>query len=324
MTIEISTPEQADLIHALATGGSAECQQAIARILLANRGSDLTHLKNAINATDDHRDFDHIVHHVIDDEALRDQVIAHVKAEATTVAQAEVKVLSDIDDTAFASINDQRYPRGTQYPGVLAFWTALDRGPTDRPFSLGDLVFVTARPGTSLGIVERNLIARMHEAGVGDHSFLVGSFSHVFTHSRMAEKKLENISRFYELFGEYHLVFVGDSGQGDVIVGRELLRRFPGRVLGVFIHDVSATDPEERAESAASGIWFFDSYAAAATKAFEQGLISPAGLQQVVDACESEQSAITWDSPAQRDLADTLMEQDLKAARALLVAQSVA
>jgi hypothetical protein len=321
MTIEYDISGQADLIHTLATGGSRECQSEIVRFLLSNNGADLTRLKNRINATDDHRDFDFVLHEVIEDDVAREQVLAHVKEEAAKVRGPEVKVLSDVDDTAFASLNDGRFPKGTQYPGVVAFWAALDRGPTDRPFSLGDLVLVTARPGSSLGIVERRLINKMHAAGVGDLSVLTGSLTHLFTHSRMAHKKLENIERFHEEFGEYHLVFVGDSGQGDVLVGRELRKRLGDVVLGVFIHNVNYTQQAERRQAADEGIWFFDTYVGAALKAFQQNLISEAGLRNVIQVTLTEQQQIEWQDPVLQRAADAELMADVSAARDVLGSQ---
>jgi hypothetical protein len=310
-----SLQSKANLIHALVGVGQ---ERAIAEALLNTGGQELTELKNRINAFWDDRDFDHTVTRGIHSDELRATVLDHIHTEAAKVVGPEVKVLTDVDDTAFSSIHDPDYPRGTLYPGVLAFWKALDEGPGERPFSLGDLVFVTARPGTNLGIVERNLIAKLRKIGVGEHSVLIGGFGHIFTHDSMAKLKVRNIRRFHNLFGEYRLVFVGDSGQGDLKAAIKLRRKIPQALVAAFIHDVSGIDATERAELAANRIWVFDSYPGAAAIAHQQGLISADGLSWVLESARNEQAQIDWDSPEQQHRADATFNRDLVAAHAQL------
>ncbi len=61
------------------------------------------------------------------------------------------------------------------------------------------------------------------------------------SHESMADKKLANMNLYMRLFPEYQYVWVGDSGQGDVIVAKALVASFQARGLQpplVFIHDV--------------------------------------------------------------------------------------
>ena len=53
----------------------------------------------------------------------------------------------------------------------------------------------------------------------------------------------------------------------------------------------------------AKGIHVFDSYVEAATVAFEAGLLSPAGLQAVIDGTTSDLAAVTFGSSGQKRLA---------------------
>ena len=128
-------------------------EEAIRDLLLARTGVELTHLKNQINSRTDVYDLEGLVFGAVDDGDLRRQILDHLAAEADTFACDEAKIISDIDDTAFCRLHDNRYPKGTLYPGLLALYDALDHGPHDDPFSLGDLTFVTARPGDVLGPV---------------------------------------------------------------------------------------------------------------------------------------------------------------------------
>ena len=120
--------------------------------------------------------------------------------EACGLEAAEAKVLCDIDDTVVCALHDRRYPRGTIYPGILALLDALDRGPGDEPFSMGDLTFVTARPGDAFGMIENYTRASLRRAGIAQHSVLTGTVQAMFTLDLMAGRKIANVQHYHALF----------------------------------------------------------------------------------------------------------------------------
>ena len=219
-------------------------------------------------------------------------------------------VVSDIDDTALAKIHETRYPRGTVIPGIIAFYEALDLGPRDAPLSRGDLTFVTARPADALGLMKSYSRESLTKAGFADLSIMTGSIFHLATHDAMAAKKVANIAHYATLFPEYDLVFVGDSGQGDIAVGEQILQAHGDVVKAVFIHDVVALDAGRRAELAAKGIWVVDTYVGAAAKAHELGLISEAGVQRVIDETHRLLDDVEWESSEQERAMRELVERD--------------
>lgn len=311
---ELDLHARAAVIQALQTGRTGrDAENHIAELFCAVRGPELTHLKNILTLRNDHHDLEGLVFIDIDDEAVRERILQHIAAQATTQLVSEAKVLSDIDDTVFCKLHDQRYPKGTLYPGVLAFQEALDLGPEDDPLSVGDLTFVTARPGDFLGLVENHSRDSLKKAGVADLSLLSGSIFSLFSLDSMAGKKLENIGHYTQLFPEYRMTFMGDSGQGDVRVGEKLWELYPDAMDAVFIHDVVDTPHEERAERAKGRVWFHDTYVGAATKAFELGLISRAGLGRVADDARQALTQIPWEDSAQRERMEALFARDLAA-----------
>ncbi|MEL4505759.1 phosphatase domain-containing protein [Luteococcus sp. H138] len=306
---------RAAVIHALQTGRTSDDEEArIADLLCAVHGDELTHLKNILNLRNDHHDLEGLVFIDLDDASVRERILQHFAVEAQGQQFTEAKVLSDIDDTVFCKLHDKRYPRGTLYPGVLAFQEALDKGPDDDPKSLGDLTFVTARPGDFFGLVENHSRESLKRAGIADLSLMSGSLFSLFTLDSMAGKKLENISHYTQLFPEYRMTFMGDSGQGDVRVGEKLWELYPGAMDAVFIHDVVDTPDEERAEHAEHQVWFHDTYVGAANKALELGLISRAGRDHVVDEAQRALEQIKWEDAAQRDRMTALFQRDITAA----------
>lgn len=309
---ELGVPARAALIHAVQTGRTSRRDEMIIRDLFTDvMGADLTILKNLIDATPNHNDLEELIYRDIDSAEVRGVILAHIAEQASQVSGLEAKVLSDIDDTTICSLHDRRFPKGVVYPGVVALWEALDLGPGSKPRSLGDLTFITARPADLLGWVEDQTRSRLRGAGVPSSAMLTGSLMHLLSHAGMAEKKIQNITHYRSLYPEYRLIFIGDSGQGDVQVGERLLTEFAGAVDAVLIHDVVDTDQQARARYAERGLIFFDTYVGAAVAVHRLGLISDAGLRAVAAATRQGFAEVPWRSAEQRARAWQLLERDL-------------
>jgi phosphatidate phosphatase APP1 len=50
--------------------------------------------------------------------------------------------------------------------------------------------------------------------------------------------KFREIEQIFEAYPHLNFVLVGDSGQEDPVIYREVVKRFPGRVLAIYIRDV--------------------------------------------------------------------------------------
>ena len=310
----LSVPALANVLYGLQAGhtGGAE-EETIERILLGVTGVRLTELKNAINNRPDQHDLEQLIFSDIGDPHIRASILDHIAAQADGVDPGEAKVLCDIDDTVTAQLRDRRYPRGTVYPGVLAVLDALDRGPDDEPFSLGDLTFVTARPGDVFGLIENHTRATLRRAGIASHSVLTGTFAALASHDLMAGRKIANITHYHALFPEYRLVFIGDSGQGDVTVGELIRDRFGAAVDAVLIHDVVDTPAEVRAGWAAQGIETFDTYVGAAGLLHRRGLIGTAALARVIEQTLAGLNEVAWESPEKERRIRDLVARDADA-----------
>lgn len=296
---DLSLETRARLVWGMQRGHTTHMfQHAIRNVMLASTGEDLRALRNLLNTSGDHQDLQKLVFEDIEDEGLRSEILEHIAANA--VPTDEVRVLSDIDDTVFARLHDRRYPGKTRYPGVLAFFNALDRAPdgTGKP---GGITFVTARPTLLAGLVERFTRRTLRGAGIDRKVVLTGSLWSLRSHRSMAARKVESIRNYRKLFPEYGFVFVGDSGQGDVRVGKSLLEEFGNDMRGVFIHDVRATPVDERTGYTASGIDFFDTYIAAAAAALERGVISAPQAMEVADVAIQEVEQMKFASPTMRE-----------------------
>jgi len=306
------------LLRALQRGPRGPRLDGAARsILLATHGRALTRLKNAVDGAGDEYDLQDLVFRAVGSPQVRDEILAHIATQAAGLSRDEIKILSDVDDTLYANWKDDRYPSKTVYPGVIQLYRELDAGRDQQTGYVGDLVFVTARP-SGRGLIERRTHRSLRKRGIDKATVLSGSFRRVLGNAAIASKKLENFLQYAELFPEYDFVFYGDSGQGDVRFGQDMLRAHPARVRAVFIHDVVGTPAPVRDDFARQRIFFFDTYVGAATIACSLGLLSTAALERVIDAARSDFADIPFRDLAMRACREADLETDIAQARAMI------
>ena len=296
---DLSLETRADIVWGLQRGRTPRTfETAIRSVFTASTGEELRQLRNMINWSGNHYDLSRLIFEDIDSDDIRQDILAHIKEHQ--VPTDELKVLSDIDDTVFARLHDKRYPGKTRYPGVLALFNALDRAP-DGEGEQGDLAFVTARPGLFGGLVAAFTRRSLRKAGVKKHNILLGSLLALRSHSHMAKRKVRSIHRYHQIFPEYKLVFVGDSGQGDVQVGRTIKEDLGDAVRGIFIHDVTEVPLETSDAHAQEGIVYFDTYIAAAGEVWRAGIISAAQAISVGNAAIYDLESLVAITPSLRE-----------------------
>ncbi len=315
---DLDVPARAALLGALHKGPTTgHYERAVRDVLVGTRGADLTRLKAALDVGGCHHDLHALLFCDLDDAGLREEILAHFAAEARAPSP-EIKILSDIDDTFYANWKDRRYPAKTVYPGVLAFYAELDRGPGEAPGRMGDLVFVTARPGDYAGLVEDATHAALVGRGAPPSTILAGAFGRILTNRAIAAKKLENFLEYRRVYPEHGFVFVGDSGQGDVVFGEAMIAAAPAAVRAVLIHDVVATPQARRAELRERDVWLFDTYVGAAAIALGRGLVSAEGARRVARAARAEIAAIAFATEEAREARSAELARDLAQLQALV------
>ena len=316
---ELSVDSRAKLIGVLQYHQTRSLdEKAVRDIFLGTKGADLSKLKKAIDHGGDHRDLQQLVFHDLDDSKIRGQLLAHFKKEAAASPSGQVKVLSDIDDTFYVNLKDDRYPKKTVYPGVKDFYAELDKGGAAKADDGGDLMFLSARPYDRPGAVEHLTRGTLEKAGVNDPTVLSGDFAHLIGNQQIADKKFENWAQVRQLHPEYGSVFVGDSGQGDAIFGARAAT-LPGTDMKkVFIHNVTGLDASQRADFARNGVHIFDTYVGAATEAYQSGLITRDGLLRVAAGAQRELAQVPFGSSAQKAAREQDLARDLDAMRAAL------
>ena len=317
-----SVAGRAAVIDAMQRGhtGKAE-ERAIRDIFLATHGADLAALKNAIDLGSDYHDLPQLIFHDIDDNGIRNAIVQHIQREAARTPGGTRKVMSDIDDTFYANYKDARYPKKTVYPGVRQFYRELGRSPAGDPPEVGP-VFITARPDVREGVVENLTQKTLRDHGIDTGVVLTGDLTHLVGNSAIADKKYENFNGYQQLYPENNFVFVGDSGQGDALLGDHLRAQNADRVDAAFIHDVNQPPlgAADRARWAQKGVYFFDTYVGAATAAFQHGLIDAGALRRVIAVTQTEMDAVSFSSDSQRADRQADLARDISAAQAAIAA----
>jgi hypothetical protein len=237
------------------------------RLLLSVSPKDLPVFKFALEYDGDYKDLEEYVFHDIDNKECQTRIIDYLRA---TPQQIGIKVLSDVDDTMYANLIDERYPKKTLYPGVLEFYDSLKH----EPFELRAIPVTTlsARPNPIAGKLEEGSLNSLVEltkerlCPSGLSGALVSStagtiqtwlranldlLSDEVPHGqedKIGVVKFENFSRFSTTYPEYRYVFVGDSGQADALTAQLMITK-GSRVVTTFIHDLRRAEDDEKSTS---------------------------------------------------------------------------
>jgi phosphatidate phosphatase APP1 len=203
-------------------------------------------------------------------------------------------VVSDIDDTIQVSNVTQKSqmvktfllknPYSQQaVPGMAEFLTALDQhadGEID-----GDVNYVSGSPLNIAPRLETFLTLHGFPQGPLDLKYL-GLSSKSDSPTEQLNYKLGKIRTLFETYPNRNFVLVGDSGEKDPEVYRQIALEFPGRVQAIYIHNVTCSDPHSQRFQ---GMVTFDSADQAGADALARGLISAQQEATIQNAVQDSQ-----------------------------------
>jgi hypothetical protein len=270
-------------------------EKALRAIFLSERGPGLTDLKLRIDTSAIGHDLLGLLTGDIDAPELRFDILKHFKEAAAVPAdprQRPLRVVSDIDDTLYSSLNDSRYPRGTLYKGVLELFSALSEQPP---------VFLTARPELVAALLERLTHRQLRRYGLTHPTVLSGSLPGLMGHRRMAEQKARTLISYTEMYPEFRFVFFGDSGQGDMALSESLLKMENSVIERALIHKLS--DRHAGARTNNPRIHLFCDYAEAAEHLHDLGYLDLESRDKVTGLVRAAavEAAVSPAGPSPRD-----------------------
>jgi phosphatidate phosphatase APP1 len=173
------------------------------------------------------------------------EVAAHVPARVLVPStHAELGVISDMDDTVLQS-EITSFVRAARlmllenartrlpFPGVAAFYRALEQG--TRGAGTNPIFYVSSSPWNLQDVISDFLDAQ--EIPVGPMLLRDWDIGRDMLGTR--DYKLTQIREILATYPALPFILVGDSGQEDPEIYGTLVREFPGRILAIYIRNVS-------------------------------------------------------------------------------------
>ena len=222
-------------------------------------------------------------------------------------ADATFGVISDLDDTVIRSgiptplqaartvlLNNAmtRVP----FHGVAAFYRALQAGGSGTDSN--PLFYVSSSPWNLYDLVVTFLELQRVPAGP---LFLRawGLDADALPGGGHGGHKSEIILGLLATYPDLPFVLIGDSGQEDPEIYRDVVLGHPGRVLAVYIRDVTSVERDVEVHAVADqvravGVPFelVGDTAAAARHAAQHGLLTPSALEEVLTAVDAAGAAV--------------------------------
>lgn len=212
-------------------------------------------------------------------------------------AEAEYGIISDIDDTVLqtGATNFIRmmqktflYNAKTRLPfeGVAAFYHALYQGSTENNIK-NPVYYVSSSPWNLYDMLEDFWEVQGLPPGPFMLRDLAFDPKKLFK-SAHHDHKLSQIENIFEYTGDMPFILIGDSGQHDPEIYREVVRNHPGRVMAIYIRDVSKERRDRQVyaiidemQSKGTEMLFVMDTEAATRHAIDKGYIQPKRLEEV-------------------------------------------
>lgn len=163
------------------------------------------------------------------------------------LAKAAFGIISDVDDTILktGATNLLRMARITflnnartrlPFKGVAALYQAFQQGSSGE--GQHPLFFVSSSPWNLYDLLTD--FCEVHEIPRGPFMLRdLGIDREKFIKSSHHSHKLEQIERILRFYPDLPFILIGDSGQKDPEIYRQVINDFPERILAVYIRDVS-------------------------------------------------------------------------------------
>ncbi len=161
---------------------------------------------------------------------------------------AEFVVISDLDDTVLQTdaIHVLQMARNVflgnarsrlAFPGVAAFYRALLHG--DKGKEINPLFYVSSSPWNLYDLFVE--FFHLHDIPIGPILFLRnwGLTEEEILPTKNKKFKLKRIRQIVETYHDLPFILIGDSGQEDPEIYYQIVSEYPGRILAVYIRNVS-------------------------------------------------------------------------------------
>lgn len=233
-----------------------------------------------------------------------------LEAEAYIFApdkHVEFGVISDIDDTVLVSdvthflgrlklMLARNASERSPFPGIAGFLRALQKGKDGK--GSNPIFFVS---GSEWNLYDL-LIDFFRSHDIPEGPLLLRDKGTRFDRGDLEtsekEYKLDKIRHILETFPHLKFICIGDSGQHDPEVYKKAIQEYPGRILGVYIRDVTPDKRDKEVNKIADAMKekgvemeLVEETLSAAKHAEKMGWINKEQLADVRQACEQDEQA---------------------------------
>jgi phosphatidate phosphatase APP1 len=238
------------------------------------------------------------------------------------VKRPEFLVISDIDDTVLQS-NVTSFLRAATtvlfhnartrlpFPGVAAFYHALRRGPTGQ--GTNPTFYVSSSPWNLYDVITEFLAIQGIPAGpMMLRNVDLGLASLRSGHHHVHKRAM--IHHVLSTYAAAPAILIGDSGQQDPEIYRDVVHEYTGRIKAVYIRNVAPNDARKRAIEglagevlkAGSSLVLADDTLAIAKHAVENGFISADTLGAIGEEKRADEGKTSEkkDAPGAQDAGD--------------------
>ncbi len=224
----------------------------------------------------------------------------------TPPTSATCGIISDLDDTVLQShVTDfiraarmvllENARTRLPFPGVAAFYRALEEGPTGRAGN--PIFYVSSSPWNLYDVIAEFLKAQRIPAG----PLLLRDWDLGPSLLRNAAYKTGVIREILATFPSLPFILIGDSAQEDPEIYAETVATHPGRILAVYIRNVrqhpeespAIRELEERVARAGSTLVLADDTLAAARHAAAHGWIMDETLGEIGEEKRADEAGGT-------------------------------
>lgn len=223
-------------------------------------------------------------------------------------ANAQFGIISDIDDTVVKSqatdllrmlrivFLGNAFTR-LPFKGVAAFYRALQTGTDDA--LINPIFYVSSSPWNLYDLLQELFKLRdiplgpiaLRDYGISRHELLpIEHHGH----------KLTAIRRILEMYPDLSFILIGDSGQKDPEIYRDIVNDYPDRILAVYIRNVHP-DPSRvdavnklatEVAEAGSVLVLTDDTLMAARHAAERDWVTPDALSEIREEVQRDMTAV--------------------------------
>lgn len=242
---------------------------------------------------------------------------------------AQFGVISDIDDTVVQT-DVTRWVRvlgavlfgnaHTRLPfrGVAAFYRALEAG-TAAQRAHNPLFYVSSSPWNLYDLLLEFLALSTIPLGPLNLRAWRGGTSELFPAAH-GDFKQQEIRRILETFPELSFILIGDSGEEDPEIYGEIVAAYPGRILAVYIRNVSGEARSsavvtlgKRVQEQGSKLILADDTLAAAQHAVSEGWIAEGALEEIRAQKERDTAFLDSVFAEEGETVATVIERNVRA-----------